>query len=75
LQIAKNFEPKKIVGMDIDVKLIYAARKNIRFYMDKIENEKNKYPISCEIVHGSLMTQLFPKNVYFIQVNFMILVD
>lgn len=67
LQIAKNFEPKKIVGMDIDVKLIYAARKNIRFYMDKIENEKNKYPISCEIVHGSLMTQLFPKNVYFIQ--------
>ena len=59
--------------MDIDVKLIYTARKNIRFYMDKVENEKKKYPISCNIVHGSLMTQsslYFPKNVYFIQVGF-----
>ena len=72
LQIAKKFEPKKVVGIDIDVQLIYAARKNIRYYVDKMENEKNNYPISCEIVYGSLMTQsssLFPKNVYFIQVK------
>ncbi len=73
LHIAKNFKPKKCVGIDIDTQLIYSARKNIRYYMDKIENERNKYPISCEIVYGSLMTQsssFFPNNVHFIQVGF-----
>lgn len=49
--------------------MIFSARKNIRNYMDSIENEKNKYPISFQLNYGSLMTQsAFPKNVYFMQV-------
>ncbi len=69
LHIAKNFKPKKCVGIDIDTQLIFSARKNIRFFMDKIENEK-KNP---EIVDETLITNsstIFPKNVYFMQVKY-----
>ncbi len=69
LHIAKNFKPKKCVGIDIDTQLIFSARKNIRYFMDKIENEK-KNP---EIVDETLITNsstIFPKNVYFMQVKY-----
>jgi len=34
ISIAKNNKPSKIVGVDIDKKLIEIARKNVRFYLD-----------------------------------------
>ena len=34
ISIAKNNKPAKIVGVDIDKKLIEIARKNVRFYLD-----------------------------------------
>ena len=35
LTIARDFLPKKIVGMDIDRELINIAKKNVRHYMDE----------------------------------------
>lgn len=35
LSIAKEFEPTRIVGIDIDAQLVGVARKNIRHYCDK----------------------------------------
>ena len=35
INIAKHNSPVRIVGMDIDKKLIEIARKNIRHYLDK----------------------------------------
>ena len=34
ISVAKNNKPSKIVGVDIDKKLIDIARKNVRYYMD-----------------------------------------
>lgn len=34
LSIAKDFEPRRILGIDIDDHLIGVARKNIRHYCD-----------------------------------------
>jgi 7SK snRNA methylphosphate capping enzyme len=71
LNIARKFEPKTIVGIDIDPQLIFAARKNIRSFVDKIENETNKFPASFKINYGPLMSDtnaVFPKNVFFTQV-------
>lgn len=34
LSIAKNYEPRRILGIDIDDHLVGVARKNIRHYCD-----------------------------------------
>ena len=34
LSIAKNHKPTRMVGIDIDKKLIEIAQKNVRFYRD-----------------------------------------
>ena len=73
LHIARHFEPKKIVGIDIDAQLIFSARKNIRHYINKIENEQNKYPISFQMTYGSLMSEkslFFPNNICFMQQDY-----
>ena len=35
INIAKHNSPVRIVGLDIDKKLIEIARKNVRHYLDK----------------------------------------
>eukprot|EP00092_Neocalanus_flemingeri_P020387 GFUD01022085.1.p1 GENE.GFUD01022085.1~~GFUD01022085.1.p1 ORF type:complete len:1165 (+),score=332.33 GFUD01022085.1:40-3534(+) len=44
ISIAKNNKPSKIVGVDIDKKLIDIARKNVRYYLDTQPDEKTRYP-------------------------------
>jgi len=44
ISVAKNNKPSKIVGVDIDKKLIDIARKNVRYYMDTQPDEKTRYP-------------------------------
>lgn len=36
LAIAKNWQPSRIVGLDIDGALIHAARQNIRYYLSEM---------------------------------------
>lgn len=35
LSIAKEYQPRNIIGIDIDAHLVGVARKNIRHYCDK----------------------------------------
>lgn len=72
LAIARDFKPKKIVGIDIDRSLIDAAKKNIRHYL----NPRDKhYPASMPLLYGPINVpstsrpdNSFPHNISFIQV-------
>ncbi|XP_014783515.1 7SK snRNA methylphosphate capping enzyme [Octopus bimaculoides] len=76
LFVAREFKPQMIVGLDIDSKLISAARNNIRHYMSK--NDQNKFPASCKLSYGPLAApyheesqpRVFPQNVSFRQGNY-----
>ena len=72
LTIAKEFEPKKIVGVDIDGNLINVARKNIRRYLSK--EKSSMFPVSMQVCYGPLFGQgsndtSFPNNVTFRKVR------
>ncbi|GAB1608048.1 7SK snRNA methylphosphate capping enzyme-like [Argonauta hians] len=76
LFIAREFKPQMIVGLDIDGKLISAARNNIRYYMS--QGDQNKFPASCKLSYGPLAApihqetqrRVFPHNVSFRQGNY-----
>ena len=62
--IACNFNPKKIVGIDIDPELIKSAKKNIRNYLENVDknldhhqqlSSKKQFPVSLSICHGPLV--------------------
>lgn len=75
LTIAKEWEPKKIVGVDIDGNLINVARKNIKKYLSV--EKASKFPMSMQMCYGPLLGQdkhdaSFPNNVTFRKVITMI---
>ena len=83
LSVAKDFSPRKIVGMDIDGKLISVARKNIRHYMsaEEMKSGDKRFPISMALTYGPLAGPpfaggtdhpVFPNNVSFVQVSLLI---
>ncbi len=80
LAVARDFKPKSIVGMDIDPKLIGAARKNIRHFLSKdfTKKEAGKFPVSMEACYGPIVgpaireatdDSSFPNNVAFVTVS------
>lgn len=82
LSVARDFQPKKIVGIDIDQKLIAAARKNIRYYLSSNVTDTSKFPISHALSYGpieapplTVKDQRFPHNVLFKQGNFVLECD
>ena len=77
IAIAQFFHPQKVVGMDIDHKLIRMARQNIRTHQTQANlREIKKYPISVT-KYGPIESlpaltnpsNYFPKNIMFIQVR------
>ena len=77
LAVARKFSPRRIVGMDIDGKLIGMARKNIRHYMSSCQKNVSKFPASLPLCYGPLaapavpsvgQSPSFPNNVSFLQV-------
>ncbi|EDO36338.1 predicted protein [Nematostella vectensis] len=84
LAIAKNYEPRVIVGSDIDNSLIRIAKSNIRNYVEKPISSttiaSTQFPISFMLTSGplaapvlssnDLSTCSFPKNVVFKQENY-----
>lgn len=82
LSIARDYQPSKIVGMDIDAKLISVARKNIRFYMSSSVTDTQRYPVSCAanfgpiavppVTHKGAAKSGFPHNVLFMQGNYVL---
>ncbi|XP_064610400.1 7SK snRNA methylphosphate capping enzyme-like [Liolophura sinensis] len=83
LAIACDFRPRKIVGMDIDGRLIAAARKNIRYYLTKTTIKTDIYPLSVKLNYGpivvpavgELQSPIFPNNIMFLQGNYVLEFD
>lgn len=74
--VARDFNPKSIVGIDIDPKLIASARKNIKTYSSAHPNER-LFPVSMPLMYGSIpstscsaSTSRFPSNISFVQGNY-----
>lgn len=82
LSIAKDFMPKKIIGFDIDARLVKVAKKNIRHYLTEEVKGCSEFPISLAICHGPVATPAavedakampnFPNNVFFMQGNYVL---
>lgn len=84
LQIARDFRPNKIIGLDIDKDLIKTARKNARHYI-KSDSTQEDFPISLPLFHGPLApattsissdctesSSKFPNNIFFVQGNYVL---
>ncbi|GMR36387.1 hypothetical protein PMAYCL1PPCAC_06582, partial [Pristionchus mayeri] len=78
LSIAKEYGPRRILGIDIDEHLIGVARKNIRHYCDKNTELAGKFPASFARQFGPIsQTSLsfstkFPDNIWFRTENFVL---
>ncbi|XP_045161582.2 7SK snRNA methylphosphate capping enzyme-like [Mercenaria mercenaria] len=83
LSLAKDYHPSKIVGIDIDPKLVALARKNIRLFMSSNVTDTTKFPISNVLNYGPIIAPPvsqkesnkqanFPHNVLFMQGNFVL---
>ena len=86
--IAKNHKPTRMVGIDIDKKLIEIAQKNVRFYRDSRPDSSTQYPRRRKprrcfpltpgpTEAGSLgnegeVASKFPNNVQFFAVNYVL---
>ncbi|XP_035697179.1 probable RNA methyltransferase Y17G7B.18 [Branchiostoma floridae] len=77
LSIARDYAPRKIVGMDIDQNLIRVARRNIRHYL--APEARDSFPVSMAIQYGPMaagglvgdqVATQFPNNVFFTQANY-----
>lgn len=76
LTVARDYKPKRVVGIDIDKKLINIAEKNIKHYVCKGNGQEANFPKSMRLLYGLLKppmsadgTQAFPYNVKFIHVS------
>jgi len=80
LSIARDFEPKRVHGIDIDYSLITMARKNIKHYMTRDPDDKNiTFPRSMPMIYGVMQpppaagdssSKQFPYNVSFAHVRY-----
>ncbi|KAG1661246.1 7SK snRNA methylphosphate capping enzyme [Nymphon striatum] len=58
LTVAKEFSPRKIIGIDIDEKLIQAANKNVKYYVTSqltSPHEPEDFPRSLVLTYGPIV--------------------
>ncbi|VDK51941.1 unnamed protein product [Anisakis simplex] len=78
LTIAKDFEPRHIVGIDIDEHLVGVARKNIRHYCDYETQMSGSFPASFSrrygpiSLHSTKFSTKFPDNIWFKRENYVL---
>ncbi|XP_076364937.1 LOW QUALITY PROTEIN: 7SK snRNA methylphosphate capping enzyme-like [Tachypleus tridentatus] len=82
LSLAKDYNPRKIIGLDIDEQLIRVARRNVRHYITAELSKGAEFPISMLLCHGPIAAAAlpgrqdkpshFPNNVFFIQGNYVL---
>ncbi|EGT48306.1 hypothetical protein CAEBREN_02669 [Caenorhabditis brenneri] len=81
LSIAKDFAPRRILGIDIDEHLIGVARKNIRHYCDHETAVAGKFPASFGVQFGTISQKTeeprsfstkFPDNIWFKKENYVL---
>lgn len=77
--LAKEFNPHRVVGLDIDSHLIGVARKNVRNYLDETLTNEGEYPESFSRQYGPISAPVsacgpespkFPNNIVFKTGNF-----
>lgn len=76
LTVARDFNPKRVVGIDIDKKLVNIAQKNIKHYLHKGDAEEANFPKSMRLLYGPLKPPVqadgqrsFPHNIKFVHVS------
>ncbi|XP_003744305.1 probable RNA methyltransferase Y17G7B.18 [Galendromus occidentalis] len=76
LNIARDHEPKQMIGLDIDPDLIRIAKKNVRHYLHQKDTEGRWFPASCPMTFGPIAISGaqagFPHNVFFIAGNYVL---
>lgn len=79
ISIAQSFNPHRILGLDIDPRLIEAAKRNVRLFMSRDLVNRANYPKRMETLYGpasagcltasetnvSSQSSLFPHNIVF----------
>jgi len=73
MSVAHDFNPRKIVGIDIDPKLIASARKSVKSYAKAKMAEHGQFPMSLPLIYGAIppaAPSTFPNNVSFVQGNY-----
>ncbi|KFM61237.1 7SK snRNA methylphosphate capping enzyme, partial [Stegodyphus mimosarum] len=78
LYIAKNWQPRKIIGIDIDKKLINIAQRKVRKHLSQNITEDNDFPESLSSMYGPIIklamstsnSSVFPDNVSFLEANY-----
>jgi len=77
LSVARDFNPRRIVGIDIDPKLISSARKSVKSYVNarnQMNSGEQQFPISLPLMYGPIPSEApatsFPNNVSFVQGNY-----
>ena len=78
LAIARDYNPNRIIGIDIDKSLIDVATKNIRHFVTEKIMEIESFPSSMPILYGPIVNMpsqcqqisSFPYNVLFLEVNY-----
>jgi 7SK snRNA methylphosphate capping enzyme len=78
LAVAKSFAPRRILGIDIDERLISTAKRNLKNFIVTTMGDK-KYPLSLKTVFGPLEASFpqrigssFPHNVLFQMGNYVL---
>ncbi|XP_054721216.1 probable RNA methyltransferase Y17G7B.18 [Uloborus diversus] len=79
LHIAKQWYPRKIIGIDIDKKLINIAQRKVRSYSNRDLDKGINFPQSMAAMYGTLSkfnisnldsSSEFPNNVTFFEANY-----
>lgn len=76
LAVARDYAPRRCIGIDIDPSLIKMARKNVRRYQRSTE-----FPSSMSSLYGQLAplgrltSSQYPGNVSFLHANFVLATD
>ena len=55
LSIARDFHPRRIIGLDIDGDLIRLAKKNVRHYISRETTGANKFPSAMGRMYGPIV--------------------
>ncbi|XP_075541305.1 7SK snRNA methylphosphate capping enzyme-like [Dermacentor variabilis] len=82
LSLARDYAPRKVIGLDIDGGLIRAARRNVRHYLTAALAGEMRFPVSMAICHGPIAAAAlpgrqaesvaFPNNVFFVEGNYIL---
>lgn len=78
ISLARRFQTKHVIGIDLDQHLIGVARKNIRHFTDKDTKLIGKFPISFEANFGPISAPStstgphFPDNIWFFCENYVL---